>query len=51
MILEELGSAAGLHDVTGHSDYPRSVVNMEQIMDVLSEEDVRTLGQSSRVKL
>ena len=32
----------------GQSDYPRSVVNLEQIMDAVSDEDVRTLFESAR---
>ena len=43
-----LGSAAGLHDVTGLDDHPRSVVNSEQFMDVPSDEDVLTLVESAR---
>ena len=34
-ILDHVGN------VTGQSDYPRSVVNLEQIMDAVSIEDVR----------
>ena len=47
-IREDLGNVAVLFDVTGHSDYPRSVVNLEQLMDVLSHEDVRSLTKSAR---
>ena len=47
LILEDLGSAAGLHDVTGLSDYPRSVVNLEHIGDAPSGEDVRTFVWSA----
>ena len=47
-LLEDLGNVAGLFDVTGQSDYPRSVVNLDQIMDALSNEDVRTLVESER---
>ena len=39
---------AGLCDVTGQSDYQRSVVNLEQIMDAPSDEDVRKLVESAR---
>ena len=39
---------AGLFDVTGQSDYPRSVVNLDQIMDAPSEDDIPTLVESSR---
>ena len=46
--LEDLGIVAGLFDVTGQSDYPRSVVNLEQIMDARSDEDVRNLVESAR---
>ena len=48
LMLEGLGSVAGLYDVTGQSDYPRNVVNLEQIMDALRNEDVRTLVESAR---
>ena len=41
--LEDSGNVAGLHDVTRQSDYPRSVLNLEQIMDAPSKEDVRSL--------
>ena len=30
-----IGGDGGLFDVTGQSDYPRSVVNLEQIMDAV----------------
>ena len=45
--LVDLGNVAGMFDVTGQSDYPRSVVNLEQIMDGPSDEDVRTLVESA----
>ena len=32
-MLEDLGNVAGLFDVTGQSSYPRSVFNLEQIVD------------------
>ena len=32
----------------GQSDYPRSVVNLEQIVDAPNDEDVRTLFESAR---
>ena len=48
LILEDLGNVAGLYDVTGQSDYPRSVVNLEQIMDAWSDDDIRTLVLSAR---
>ena len=44
LILEDLGGAAGLYEVTGLADYPRSVVNLKQIMDAPSDEDVRDSG-------
>ena len=44
----KLGIVVGLYDVTGDSDYPRNVVNLEQIMDAPSDEDVRTLVESAR---
>ena len=44
-ILEDLGTVAGLFDVTGHSDYPRSVVNFGTDRGC---EDVRTLVESAR---
>ena len=47
-ILQDLGNVAGLFDVTGQSDYPRSVVNLEQIMDARRNEDVRSLVESAR---
>ena len=34
-------NVAVLRDVTEQSDYPRNVVNLEQIMDAPSGEDVR----------
>ena len=43
-----MGNVGGLFNVTGQSDYPRSVVNLEQIMDAPSNEDVRTLVESAR---
>ena len=39
-ILEDLGNVAGLFDVAVQSDYPRSIVNLSQIMDASSNEDV-----------
>ena len=45
-VLKDLGSVAGLFDVTGQSDCPRNVVNLEQIMDAPCEEDVRFLIES-----
>ena len=51
MIPEDLGSVAGVYDVTGLSDCPRSFANLEQIMGALGDEDVptRTVFQSLRV--
>ena len=48
LILEELGSAAALYDVSALADYPRNVVNLEQFADAPSDEDVRTLEESGR---
>ena len=48
LFLEDLGNVAGLCDATGQSDYPRSLVNLEQITDAPSDEDVRTLVESAR---
>ena len=45
---EDLGNVAGLFDVTGQSDYPRSVVNLEQVMDAPSD-DIRTLVDARRL--
>ena len=45
-----LGNVAGLLHVTEQSDYPRSVVNLEQIMGGPSDEDVRTLVERVRDK-
>ena len=39
---------AGLFDVTGQSDCPRCVVNLVQIMDAPSNEDLRTLVEYAR---
>ena len=47
-VLEDLGKVACLSNVTGQSDYRRWVVNLEQIMDVPSDGDVRTLVESVR---
>ena len=47
-ILEDLGNVAGLLDVMGQCDYPRSVVFLEQIMNAPSNEDVRSLVESAR---
>ena len=47
-ILKDMGNAAGLSDVTGQSEHPRSVVHLEQIMDAPSDEDVRSLVESAR---
>ena len=46
--LEDLGDVAGLFDVTGQSDCPRSVVNLEHVMDAPSDDDVRALVESAR---
>ena len=35
-------------DVTKQSDYPRNVVNLEQIMEAPSNDDIRTLVESAR---
>ena len=43
-----LDSVAGLYDVAEQSGYPRNVVNLEQSMDAPSDQDVRTLVESSR---
>ena len=48
LLLEDLGSVAGLYDVTGQSDCPRNVVNLAQIMDAPSDEDARTLVETAR---
>ena len=48
LILKGLGKVAGLYDVTGQSDHPRNVVNLEQIMDGPSDDDIRTLVESAR---
>ena len=48
LILEGLGNVAGLFDVTGESDFPRSVVDLGQIMDAPSNEDVRALVECAR---
>ena len=32
-VLEDFGNVAGLFDVTGRSDHPRDIENLEQIMD------------------
>ena len=48
LISEDLGNVAGMFDVTGESDYPRSVFHLEQIMHAPSDEDVRTLVESAR---
>ena len=42
MILEDLGSVAGLYDVTVPSGSPRNVVKLELIMDAPTDEDVRS---------
>ena len=47
-ILEDLGSAVGLFDVTEQSDNSRSVVNLQQIMSAPSQEDVRSLVEAAR---
>ena len=47
-ILENLGNVAGLFDVTGQSDYPRSVVYLEQIMDAPSDDAIRRVAESAR---
>ena len=46
--MKDLGSIAGLYEVTGQSGYPRNVVKLEQIMEAPSAENTRTLVQSSR---
>ena len=43
----QCGNLAGLYDVTKQSDYPRNVVNLEQIMDAPSDDDIRTLVKSA----
>ena len=48
LFLGDLGGVAGLYDVMGQSDYPRNVVNQEQIMAAPSYEDVRTIVESAR---
>ena len=49
MMLKDLGNVAGLYDVTGQSGYPRSIINVEQIMDAPpSDDDIRTLVESAR---
>ena len=48
MSLEDLGYVAGLYDVTGQSCHPRNVVDLEQIRDAPSDDDIRTLVESAR---
>ena len=43
-----MGNIVGKYDVTGQSGYPRNVVNLEEIMDVPSDNDIRTLVESAR---
>ena len=43
-----MGSAAGSYDVTDVADDPRSVVDLEQIMDAPSGEDILTPVESAR---
>ena len=43
-----LGNAAGFFDVARQSDYPRSVVSLQQIMDAPSKQDVRSSVESAR---
>ena len=47
LILEDFGQCC-VCDVTGLADCPRRVINLEQLMDAPSDEDVRTLVGSSR---
>ena len=47
MILKDLGDVAGLLDVTGQLDCPRSVIDLEQIMGAPSDEDVQALVASA----
>ena len=46
-ILKDVGRVAGLFDVTGRSDYPRSVAYLEQTTNAPSGEDARTLVGSA----
>ena len=48
LICEDLGSVAGLYEVAGQSGYSLNVFNLEQIMDAPSDDDIRTLVESSR---
>ena len=48
LILEDLCSLAAMYDVAGLDAYPRSVVNLEPIVDAPSDEDVRGLVGSGR---
>ena len=43
-----MGGAAGSYDVTDVADDPRSVVDLEQIMDAPSDEDILTPVESAR---
>ena len=50
MNLEDLGNVAGLFDVVGQSNYPRSVVDLEPITDAPSDGDVRILVEFARAE-
>ena len=43
MNLKDLGNIAWLYDVTGQYGFPRNAIDLEQIMDALSDDDIRTL--------
>ena len=47
LILEDMGSIAGLSEVTAQPGSSLNVVNLEQIMHSPSDEDIRTLVESS----
>ena len=48
MTLQDLGNIDGLYDVIGQSGCPRNVVNLEQIWDAPSDDDIWTLVVSAR---
>ena len=50
-ILGDLGNVGPLFDVTGQSDCPRTVLNMEQIMDAPGKEDVLSSIELERRRL
>ena len=48
MSLKDFVNTAGFYDVARQSGYPRNVVNLQEILDTPSDDDIRTLVESAR---